>query len=68
MFLLDFESLNKELIDVLRLFVAEVGTKILHEFDDSMLPEILVGLEFKCVVSHVSYNNMLTSKPNLTFH
>ena len=62
LFLFDLESLYKELIDVLRLFVAEIGAKILHEFDDAVLPEILVCLKFECVVGHVSYIIQINSK------
>lgn len=43
MFLFIFESFDEELIDVLRLFVAEIGTEVFHEFDDAVLAEVLVG-------------------------
>ena len=55
LFLLDFKSFHKKLVDVLRLFVAQVRAQILHKFDDAMLPEVLVGLGFKGVIGHVSY-------------
>ena len=54
--LLDLESFDEELVDVLRLFVAEVGAEILHELDDAVLAEILIGCLFESVVGrHVSY-------------
>ena len=55
LFLLDFKSFHKKLVDVLRLLIAQVRTQILHKFDDAMLPEVLVGLGFKGVIGHVSY-------------
>ena len=42
--LLDLEPLEQELVDVLRLLVGEIGAEILHEFDDTVLPEVLVSL------------------------
>ena len=42
MFLLEFQSLDQELVDVLRLFVAEVGTEVFHEFDDAVFAEVFV--------------------------
>lgn len=42
MLLLEFESLDEELVDVLRLFVAEVGTEVLHELDYAVLAQVLV--------------------------
>jgi hypothetical protein len=41
--LFGFEPFDEELIDVLRLLIAEVRAEILHEFDDAMLSQVLVG-------------------------
>lgn len=43
MFLLEFQSLDQELVDVLRLLVAEVGAEVLHQFDDAVFAEVFVG-------------------------
>lgn len=50
LFLFDFKSLNKKLIDVLWLLIAKIWTKILHKFDDSMLAEVFICITLKDVV------------------
>jgi hypothetical protein len=34
----------------LRLFVAEIGAEVLHEFDDAVLAQVFVGWVFESVV------------------
>lgn len=54
MFLLEFQSFDKELIDVLRLFVAEVRAEVFHEFDDAVLAEIFIcGVLESVICGHV---------------
>ena len=56
LFLFDPESLNQELIDVLRLRVTKIRTEVFHEFDDAMFPEVLVRRLLEGVVRrHISY-------------
>lgn len=50
LFLFEFESFDEEFVDVLGLFVGEVGTEVFKKFDDSMFAEILFGLVFERVV------------------
>jgi hypothetical protein len=51
LFLFDFEAFDEELVDVLGLFVAEVGAEVLHEFDDAVLAQVLVRPLLQRVVS-----------------
>lgn len=50
MFLFEFEPFDKEGIDILGLFVAQVRAKIFHEFDEAMLPQILVCAKLESVL------------------
>jgi hypothetical protein len=50
LFLFEFESFDEEFVDVLWLFVGEVGTEVFKKFDDSMFAEILFCLVFERVV------------------
>jgi hypothetical protein len=43
LFLLQLQSLDQKFIDVLRLFVAEIGAEVLNEFDDAVLAQVFVG-------------------------
>jgi hypothetical protein len=49
--LLEFQSFDKKLVDVLGLFVAEVGAEILHELDDAVSAQVLVSGLLEGVIS-----------------
>lgn len=57
--LLELQSLHQKLVDVLGLLVAEVGTEVLHEFDDTMLAKILVCGLLQGVVRHISISYII---------
>jgi hypothetical protein len=50
LFLFELESFDEEFVDVLGLFVGEVGTEVFKKFDDSMFAKVLFGLVFERVV------------------
>jgi hypothetical protein len=47
--LFELEALDEELFDVLGLFEADVRAEVLHELDDAVAPQVLVGFLFEDV-------------------